>query len=620
MRKCVAKDPDARWQTARDLRDELAWIATERTATAANPKTATRPRREYAGWLAAGLVLVAVTGAWVLLPRGSEATDQNVMRLEIAPPKGMALVSLHWLQTVDARVSGDRGRSQSALAPTARCGAGASARGYRGCHDRRTVLVAGQPIARLLDDAWDAEACRPRERPGANAGRRRGSTRRQLGGRRHHHLREGQRQRAQCIPAACGSVTEITEVQRPAQTGHRFPHFLPGSRRFLFYVLGTPESRGIYIGSLDSKQSQRLVDGDSAGVFAAPDWVVFGREGGLWAQRLDLNTLALSGELVAISSQLAVNADLFGDAALSETSPGLIAYRSHPGTRQLLWFHRSGRRLEPAGDPDPGQPAGIRLSPDGRSIVMRRTISGNTDLWVLDIGRGLRRITSDNAREYDAAWSSDSSKLAFSSDRQGVLDFFVGPTALGASATPLLASREHKNTEDWSRDGRYVLYTSQDQAGEDVWAVPLSGTATPFPVATTSFAEARGRFSPDGKWVAYDSTEGGRREVFVQSFPKPDWRRQVSADGGTSAQWREDGKELFYLAPDGRLMAVDITAREAAIDIGRAIPLFAVPPGPSRSRGSASWYAASADGQRFLINTNVEDPSPITFLLGWNRR
>jgi Tol biopolymer transport system component len=419
------------------------------------------------------------------------------------------------------------------------------------------------------------------------------------------------------VPPGGGSAVEVTRVDPPRQTGHRFPRFLPDGRRFLFFALGTPESQGVYLGSLDSMDARRLFEADGAAVFAPPDQVLFPRQGALWAQRLDPDTLEPVGDSLPMAKSVALDPNLFANVALSAAAAGPVAYRASGVQGQLTWFDRSGRQIGTLGGRDMDQPADIRLAPDGRSVAFRRMVGGNVDIWLLEIARGvLSRFTSDAARDYEAIWSPDGSRIGFSSDRKGVLDLYEKPVA-GAGESLLLESPEHKNIYDWSLDGRYILYTSQSsKTGEDLWALPLDGDRKPLAVAQTTFQEVDGRFSPDGRWVAYVSNESGRPEIQLQPFPGPGAKLQVSTNGGNFPQWRRDGREIFYLGPDNRLMAVPVMLpiSGSVVEAGTPVALFATRPG--------SEFAVTPDGQRFLINTLPEEAAtpPITLILNWQPR
>jgi len=417
------------------------------------------------------------------------------------------------------------------------------------------------------------------------------------------------------VPAGGGSAVEVTRVDPPRQTGHRFPRFLPDGRHFLFFALGTPESQGVYLGSLDSMDARRLFDADGAAVFAPPDQVLFPRQGALWAQRLDPSTLEPVGDSLPMAKSVAVDPNLFANVALSASAAGPVAYRASRVQGQLTWFDRSGRQIGTVGGRDMDQPADIRLAPDGRSAAFRRMVGGNTDVWLMDIARGiLRRFTADAARDYETTWSPDGTRIAFSSDRNGVLDLYEKAIDGAGAESLLLQSPEHKNIYDWSLDGHFILYGTQNsKTGEDLWALPLDGDRKPLAVAQTPFQEVNGRFSPDSRWIAYELNESGRNEIYVQPFPGPGAKSQISTSGGTLPQWRRDGREIFYLGPDDRLMAVPVMlpVSGSVVEAGTPVALFATRPG--------SEFEASPDGQRFLINTLPEGAAtpPITLILNW---
>ena len=263
------------------------------------------------------------------------------------------------------------------------------------------------------------------------------------------------------------------------------------------------------------------------------------------------------------------------------------------------------------------------MSPDGHRVALTRIVGGNRDLWLLDVERSLlSRFTFDAGEDQRPLWAPDGGHIVFGSNRNGVFDLFQKTTAGAASEEPLLASVNPKGPTDWSRDGRFILYRDSDpKTSYDIWALKLDGDRRTFPVVLTSAAERDAQFSPDGKWIAYQSNESGRFEIYVQRFPGPGDKEPISAGGGVQARWRDDGKELFYIALDGRLMAVPITVPPDghALVPGVSSPLFITHvvggvPGADRQQ-----YMVSPDGQRFLINTLTEEATaaPITVLLNW---
>jgi serine/threonine protein kinase len=421
------------------------------------------------------------------------------------------------------------------------------------------------------------------------------------------------------IAARGGTPVEATRLATE-HASHRLPSFLPDGRRFLFMVTGPPAVQGVYLGSLDSTESRRLFDGDSAAVFAGPDLVFFRREYALIAQRVNPETLQPAGDPVTVAESVGVRANFVGALAVSASGAGVFAYRPGvPTPRQLVWFDRRGTRLGVVGDPDErltGGDASWAMSPDARTVAVVRQINNNNDLWLIDVARGApRRFTSDSASESYPTWSPDGSRLAFGSSRlhgSVVHDVFLKSVSGADSEMPVLESAENKSPVSWSADGRFILYTVLSaKSGADLWVFPVQDKGTPFAIAQTPAYETSGALSPDGHWVAYQSTETGRAEIYVQPFPGPARSTLVSTGGGTTPFWRGDSKEIFYKALDNRVMAIPISMRAGTLEAGTAEELFKVRP--------TATFNAARDGQRFLVNTPTGDETtpPITVVLNW---
>ena len=420
------------------------------------------------------------------------------------------------------------------------------------------------------------------------------------------------------LSAAGGKPQAVTTSTAP-QTGHRYPQFLPDGRHFFFYVNGPPEVRGVYIGDLDSMETKRLADAETTGVFGPPDLVLFVRQATLYAQHVDLNKLAPTGDPFVIANNIETGSlASAGQPGYSVSMGGTLVYRgTGRGTaRQLTWFNRTGKPLATLGDADRADSGKPRLSPDGRYVAIERRVNGNDDLWLIETARGvLRRITFDPAFEGYPVWSPDGTQLFFNSYLRGKTDLYVMSIADATSGTALLETADAKNPGDWSSDGRFILY---DSAGT-LWALPLQGDRKPLPINTRVATTGNARFSPDGRWVAYVSAESGASEIYVQPFPGPGAGKRISTTGGRWPEWRRDGRELFYLTPDDRLMAVALTQNGQTLEAGSPASLFTlhIQPPPT-----AHQYAVAPDGQRFLVNTIVGEgeTAPITVVLNWKAK
>ena len=409
-------------------------------------------------------------------------------------------------------------------------------------------------------------------------------------------------------------------AQGGVQPGQRFPQFLPNGRHFIYYVA---ESRGVFLGEIDKPERRRLLDADAAAMFAPPDQLLFVRNNTLFAQRFDPDRLEISGEPTLIAEGITV--DRRGVAALSTSATGSIAYRVGPfrGQRRLKWFDRSGRELATVGDPDDSFPVNLSLSPDGRRVAFNRSAEGgNTDIWLLDLARTvLSRFTFDPTPEIVPSWTPDGRRVVYSKIARGTFALYQKSSDGAGEESVLVQTGLPSIALDVSRDGQFVLFRMIDpKTGWDIWAKQPGENKPLIPVARTNFDERTGQFSPDGRWVAYESNESGRFEVYVQSFPAPTTKLPVSPAGGSQMRWRADGKELFYVAADGRLMSVAVQLPSAGqpIGLGSPVPLFATRIESIVQGGIAHAYAVTADGKRFLMSTFTEQTAPIALIV--NRR
>lgn len=425
--------------------------------------------------------------------------------------------------------------------------------------------------------------------------------------------------------SAAGGGTEPESRLLPGQAGHRGPAFLPDGRRYLFYATGRPDVRGVYVGELGVAESRRIVDADAPAAFAPPGHLLYVQHGKLVAQRFDLAAATLVGSPVSVAEPVVPGIGA-GPTAVAASATGTIAYRTGPvgPWRQLVWFDRGGRELGRIGEPEARGPTNGSISPDGRRLAVQRSTDGNTDIWLVDLERHTSmRFTSGPSPDIAPVWSPDGGRIAYASIHDGVFEVFEKAVA-GSDARRLTTTGDMKQVTDWSRDGRHLLYrkvTTVPAVDLDIWAMPLDGDRTPFPVVRTPFEERDAQFSPDGTWIAYQSNESGQYEIYAQPFGSSGDRVRISSRGGVQARWRADGREIFYLTLGGELTAVPITlaADRLTLAPGAPRPLFKARVGGVQGIALPS-YVVSADGERFLFDTLVEQPAPpISVILNWAR-
>ena len=417
-------------------------------------------------------------------------------------------------------------------------------------------------------------------------------------------------------PAADGGLLQVAAVggQPTAATSsdpshpraiHRFPQFLPDDRRFL-YVNQDSGDQIIMAGSLDSMDAKRVIERASMPFYSPPGYLVFVRQGTISIQRFDAARLEVSGEAFPFAENVALSPSS-GIASLTVSDSGVLAFRPVTvlGPSQLTWFERTGRRLGTVGDSAPYLQ--FALSPDGKQIaVQRNQIGPQSELWLLDVVRGVPTRLTSNSGDAGVTWSPDGGEVGYFSLTRDLAIFHKstnGPEQeFQKGAAGIL--------EDWGRD--YLIYISNN----DVWGMSLSSERKTVRVTETAAIEDEPQLSPDGRWIAYYNNELGTPEIYVQSFPERGMRERISISGGNQPKWRADGKELFYLTPDGSLMAVELKF-EPVLEVGTPKVLFKT---PLHTVSSVSdQYAVSSDGQRFLILSPAGETaeSPITVVVNW---
>jgi Tol biopolymer transport system component len=429
--------------------------------------------------------------------------------------------------------------------------------------------------------------------------------------------------------SAQGGAPAVVTRRVDGQRTHEFPWFLPDGRSFLIFADGLPAVRGVYVATLGSTDSRRVVESDGPAVFVGGR-LVFVNQGRLWAQDFDLATLSVSGAPASIVGGPQDVADRVV-AVAAASSADALAYRREPvgaDERRLAWIDRRGAEEQSI---EGGRGTGaFALSPDGSRLVLPRRVSGSGSLWMLDLRRGvLGRFTTEPGGTHPL-FSRDGARVFFqrlNAGRGGILARLVS----GADTDHVVVGGGRGSIPtDVSPDGQVLLFkTTAGALGDgrpglswDLWAVRLEADATPFPVIATPFDERDGQFSPDGRWILYQANEGTQFDIYLQPFGRAGEKLQVSVGGGAQPRWRPDGKEIFYVALDGRLMAVPVEMSGGASPVlGSPQALYATRIGPPVQPISRPYYVPSADGQRFLMSLVDEAPaSPIEIILNVNAR
>ncbi|MBI4479494.1 MAG: serine/threonine-protein kinase [Acidobacteria bacterium] len=631
LRRCLRKDAQQRPKDAGDVRLEIddaraaAAVTVSQTVVAPAPVPSNKLRERLA-WAVAAVAVVAAVALVYLQFRPAPTTPNEAIRFSITPPGDAAVLGPQLAVSTDgthvAFVATDaNGKNllwtRSMDTPTAQPLPGTEGSqgvfwspdskyiGFFADGKLKTILASGGPVKTLT-------AAYPR-----------GGTWNREGIILYSTDTFGALER---IAATGGVSTPVSTLDAArGERAHRWPQFLPDGRYFLFQSFNRrPEDNGIYVGSLDSKETKRLVSTSQKAEYAPPGYLLFMNERTLMAQSFDVARLVLSGEPVVVADGLSTNMTA-GSAGFSASEGGLLAYWTGgaTGATSLQWLSREGKMLGMV--ELPGVSNGPELAPDEKRVAMEVGGGGQpNDIWLLDLSRNIStRLTTDPANERFARWAPDGSRLLFQSNRNsGSYDFYQRPSNGFGNDELVFQSDDSKYPYDWSSDGRFVVYAAFGTGKgttSDLWVLPLAGDHKPIPFMTTKFVESQARFSPDGRWIAVVSNESGTDEVYVSSFPTASGKIRISTNGGVQPRWRRDGKELFYLSPDRKLMAVPM-AIGAAIEAGPPKALFDVHLVPRDSSAPNAYYQydVTRDGQRFLVNTPLENATvPITVVLNW---
>jgi len=648
VRRCVAKDPDDRWQSAGDLAHELRFLAGgaatvasglalpgtsgEHAAAAGIPGAGVAegaalhaaagagPRRRgiAPAIVAAAVVVVAIAAGaagYLLRPEPPRevlrvslnlpstlrldapnmplafSPDGRTLAFAAAGPGGRPLLHLRPLDSLEAHaLAGTEGATYPFWSPDGRFV------GFFADHKLRKVPAAGGTVVSLCD-ALDGRGA-SWSRAGVIA-----FTPSPFGG-------------LMLVPEAGGMPTPLTTTNDSAMS-HRLPFFLPDGRRLL-YLSGTAikdENNGIHWIDIESKETGAVLKVSSAARYAAPGWLTFVRDNNLMAQRFDPATLKLSGEAYPIAEEVRfVPARWSGTYALSDQ--GALVYQTGTAAQraQLTWFDLEGRKTGTIGEPAPI--FGVAIAPDGhRAVISRAGADGSGELWMYDLVRGLGgRFTFGSESAYFHVWSPDGRRVAYTDGGGRIL--VKSADGVGEPESIIDKKDAIRAPQDWSPDGGVILFRTQSaETGLDIQAVATTGDHAITNLIATPANESGARLSPDGRWLAFLSDESGdAAQLFVVPFRSTGGKRQVTSGGATGFRWMPDGRRLVYATPDDKLMAVDITVQGANLEIGAPAPFFGGEPAPD-------FWAIAPDGRRILTAVAVDEgpTAPLVLVTDWSK-
>jgi dipeptidyl aminopeptidase/acylaminoacyl peptidase len=405
------------------------------------------------------------------------------------------------------------------------------------------------------------------------------------------------------------------------QVSHRWPVFLPDGRHFLYLACnfsGRLDKNTIVVGSLDSDEKRPIANASTNALYAEPGYLIYWRDNALVAQRFDLHSYALSGEPRIVSDAVQyfpqTNLAVFtvvGKTLVAQTSAGKGASKS-----QLIWFDRHGKQVDTVGPPE--LVANPKLSPDGRRVAVDQTDTDgrHVNIWIHELtSDAAARIGFGPWLEQVTVWSPDGKQVIYTANEKLFFSLYMKNADGSGSAQNIMDfGTPQQGPWDWSRDGKYVLARKD----RELWYMTMPDRQT-HPLVQSQWLIRNAQFSPDGKFVAYASSETGNWEVYVSPFPGFASKWQVSRGGGEEPRWRRDGKELYYLAPDGRLMAAEVKSG-AGFEAGFPSGLFVTHTRQPISAMDFFSYDVTSDGQKFLVNTKVDtsNSAPLSVILNWS--
>jgi eukaryotic-like serine/threonine-protein kinase len=637
LKKCLEKDPKKR---LRDIGD--AWELLEAPPAAAEAPAALSPASQFGGslfWIGATVIALGALAALAFLHFRETPPREHILSYTLAPPDGVQTIHSFAVSpdgrtiVMAAAVNGKRQlwqRPLDALQWQAMASTDDAAYPFWSPDSRNIAFFAGAKLRRIAVSGGPSQSvC---DSPDGRGGSWNSDD-------VIVFSPMSQDTAVQRVPAGGGVPVDVTKTKGV----YRFPRFLPDGRHFLYLVSGlTADKDGTYVSSLDGTENRRVLADRSRVEFAASaggsrlGHLIFVRENTLMAQPFDSGNAQVGGDVFPVGERVSFTG-VNNYAPVSVSGNGVLLYwtgsvRSR-GIDQIGLYDRAGKLLDVA-----VPPSGLTMpaiSPDEKTIAFSRGDPGSdrNDIVLRDLSRhNDRRLTTDTSTNISPFFSPDGARIVFRSNRDGHLgDLYVRASNGSGQDEVLLSTPSGKMVDQWSRDGRFIVYTEQDpKTRYDLWVLPMGpdgkASGKPMPFLHSTFSEIDGQLSPDSRWMAYASDVSGQREVYVQPFPSADNELRISTAGGMQPRWRGDGKELYYQAADGKLMAVALTMSpgpKPSLKPGAPVVLF---DGhfPLQTQGYFN-YDVTADGKRFLVTGNPSAGSstgtaivPLTVRVNWN--
>ena len=608
---CLAKDPAERWQSAADVRRALDGIGEGSAGAEAAPEAARR--RPWLPWVVAAAAATVVALGALLTTRRPETPAAPRMILSILPPEGSAWTDWFALSPDGSRlafVGSNKGGVQIWIRRLDEeqahplVGTEEAESPFWSPDGRSLGYFSRSRLKRIdLENGAIQDLCGAGQGWGGAWGRDSVILFSTSGGLFR-------------VPSTGGAPAPATTLDTArGDLFHRWPYFLPDGERFLVFVWTfDPATTGIYQGSLASPTLRLVQPTHDSGQFVPPDRLLYVRGEALVAQRLDLDRGQVTGEPETLLRQVDA-AEVAFVRLFSASRSGLIAFRDAGYQRPLVWLDRAGKVVRRtsalAGT------MGLSLSPDETLAAYTSGIVTAADVWIIDLRRDVATKLTSGGISAQPLLSRDGRFLYYRVLGPKRLEIRRRPVRGDGAEETVFESETFETPQDETPDGK-TLIVQNTARSYDISALPLTGDRRLVPLLASEYSERVPKLSPDGRWLAYYSDESGRFEVYVRRYPVTEEKWQISARGGAWPYWRGDGKEIYFVALDGALMAVPVSAGPG-LSMGAPLALFQTRLSVWSAGRMQRQYVASRDGQRFLMIYPTEDTaaSPLNVLLNW---